>query len=237
MRAGSGFFLSHQVLMGNYHGGLPLMRNLLLLIFVSLLSAPAAFAQSDYGEWEFFIGYAHERANNGADRLDRRGLAILPGGATRRVDFVSERVPLNGFTGEAVANVHKNVGLVANFSATFGNVDYLDALSGQTYRARLSRYTMLFGPRFNFRNSSPVIPFAHALFGVSRSTADFRDDNFTCPDNSDTAFAMGLGAGMDIRASDLIDIRPIQVDYLPVFYNNRREDNIRFSAGIKFKTN
>lgn len=213
------------------------MRNLLLLLIVTLVSAPAAFAQSDYSDWEFFIGYAHERANNGADRLDARGLAILPNGTTRRVDFVSERVSHNGVTGEVVANVHRNVGLVANFSATFGSTNYLDRLTGQTYSARLSRYTMLFGPRFNLRNSSPVIPYAHALFGVARVNADFRDDDFTCPDTTDTAFAMAVGAGLDIKASDSIDIRPIQVDYLPVFFNNRREDNLRFSAGIKFKTN
>lgn len=211
------------------------MRNLLLLLIVTLVSAPTVLAQDDYSDWEFFIGYAHERANNGADRLDRRGLAINPNGTTRRVDFVSERVPHHGVTGEVVANVHRNVGLVANFSATFARTDFLDALTGQEFNARLSRYTLLFGPRFNFRNDSPVIPFAHALFGATKYNADFRDNDFTCPDTNDTAFAMALGGGIDVRVSDSIDIRPIQVDYLPVFFSERREDNLRFSAGIKFK--
>ena len=44
--------------------------------------------------------------------------AINPNGTTSRVDFVSKRVPYHGVTGEVVANVHRNVGLVANFSAT-----------------------------------------------------------------------------------------------------------------------
>lgn len=210
------------------------MRNLILLLAIGLLSAPAAIAQ-DYSDWEFFIGYAHERANNGADRLDARGQAISPTGVRSRVDFVSERIGHNGVTGEVVANVHRNIGLVTNFSATFTRTNYLDALSGRTFNARLSRYTLLFGPRFNWRNSSPVIPFAHALFGVARVNADFRDNDFTCPDTSDTAFAMALGAGLDIRAGDRIDVRPIQVDYLPVFFSQRREDNLRFSAGIKIK--
>ncbi len=82
---------------------------------------------------------------------------------------------------------------------------------------------------------SPLIPFAHALFGATRYKADFDDDDFTCPDTNETAFAMALGAGLDIKASDRIDIRPIQVDYLPVFFDNRREDGIRFSAGVKIK--
>ena len=210
------------------------MRKLLLLIAITLVCAPASLAQ-DYSNWEFFIGYAHERANNGADRLDARGVAINPNGTTRRVDFVSERIPHHGVTGEVVANVHRNVGIVGNFSATFANHDFVDALTGQRFDARLHRYTLLFGPRFNWRNDSRLIPFAHALFGVVRSKADFKNDDFSCPDTTETAFAMALGAGLDIRASDRIDIRPIQVDYLPVFFDDRREDGFRFSAGVKIK--
>jgi len=211
------------------------MRKLFLLFAIILVCAPAGFAQSGYSDWEFFVGYAHERASNGGDRLDSQGRAINANGTTSRVDFQNERIGYNGVTGEVVANVHKNVGLVGNFSATFANTEFNDRLSGRTFNARVSRYTLLFGPRVNFRNSSPLIPFAHALFGATRYTADFKNDDFTCPDTNETAFAMALGAGLDIRASDRIDIRPIQVDYLPVFFDNRREDGIRFSAGVKIK--
>ena len=211
------------------------MRKLLLLFAIVLVCAPAGFAQSDYSNWEFFVGYAHERANNGADRLDIRGRAINPNGSTRRVDFVSERIPYNGVTTELVANVTPHVGLVTNFAATFANTDFVDALSGQRFRARVSRYTLLFGPRYNWRNSSPFLPYAHALFGVARYQAKFRDNDFTCPDTSDTAFAMALGGGLDIRAGDHVDVRAAQVDYLPVFFSHKREDGLRFSAGIKIK--
>ena len=121
------------------------MRKLLLLFAILLVCAPAGYAQ-DYSNWEFFIGYAHERANNGADRLDRRGQAINPNGTTSRVDFVSEKIPYHGFTGEVVANVHRNVGLVANFSATFANTDFVDTLSGRRFNARVSRYLLVGGP-------------------------------------------------------------------------------------------
>ncbi len=209
------------------------MRNLFLLLVTILVSAPATLAQ-DYSDWEFFIGYAHERANNGADRLDARGVAISPTGATSQVDFVSKRVPHHGVAAEVVANVHRNVGVVANFSATFAGHDFVDARSGRTFDARLQRYTLLFGPRFNWRTSR-FIPFAHALFGASHYRANFKNDDFSCPDTSETAFAMGFGAGFDIKASDSIDIRPIQVDYIPIFWDRRREDGLRFSAGVKFK--
>jgi len=211
------------------------MRKLLLLFAILLVCAPAGFAQSDYSDWEFFVGYAHERANNGADRLDARGLIVNPNGSTQRADFVSKRIPYNGVTTEVVANVHRNIGLVANFAATFANTTFDDALTGRQFNARVSRYTLLGGPRFNWRNSSPFLPFAHALFGVTRYHADFRNLDFTCPDTSETAFAMALGGGLDIRANHRIDIRAIQVDYLPVFFSHGREDGLRFSAGVKIK--
>ena len=211
------------------------MRKLLLLFAILLVCAPAGFAQSDYSHWEFFIGYAHERANNGADRLDARGVAINPNGSTRRVDFVSKRIPYNGVSGELVANVTPHIGLVTNVAVTYANTDFLDALSGRSFHARVTRYTLLFGPRYNFRNSSPFIPYAHALFGLARYQAKFRNKDFSCPDTSETAFAMALGGGLDIRASKHIDIRAGQIDYLPVFFSHKREDGLRFSAGVKIK--
>src|SRR6267142_3708694 len=117
-RADSYFSYHHSlllVLMGNHQGGLPPMRKLILLFAILLVAAPAGFAQSDYSNWEFFIGYAHERANNGADRLDVRGRAVNPNGSTRRVDFVSDRIPYNGVSTEVVANVTPHIGLVVNF--------------------------------------------------------------------------------------------------------------------------
>ena len=211
------------------------MRKLLPLIAILLVCAPAGFAQTDYSHWEFFIGYAHERANNGADRLDVRGRAVNPNGSTQRVDLISERIPYNGVSTELVANVTPHVGLVTNFAATFANTDFVDALTGRTFHARVSRYTLLFGPRYNWRNSSPFIPYAHALFGVARYQAKFRNNDFTCPDTSDTAFAMALGGGLDIRAGNHVDIRAAQVDYLPVFFSHKREDGLRFTAGVKIK--
>lgn len=210
------------------------MRRLLLLLAISLAFAPAALAQ-DYSDWEFYVGYAHERANNGADRLDVTARRVLPNGSTAPVDFRSERVPHNGVVGEIVANVHPNVGIVANFAATFADTNLVDSLSGKTFNAKLQRYTLLLGPRFNWRNSTPLIPFAHALFGAAHYRAKFSNNDISCTNKEETAFAMGLGAGLDIRAGKHIDIRAGEVDYVPVFFQHKREDNLRFSAGVKIK--
>ena len=49
------------------------------------------------------------------------------------------------------------------------------------------------------------------------------------------AFALALGGGLDVHAGEHIDIRAIQVDYLPTFFNSTRQDNIRVGAGVKIK--
>jgi opacity protein-like surface antigen len=210
------------------------MRRLLFLFALTLAFAPATLAQ-DYSDWEFYVGYAHERANNGADRLDTTARRILPNGNTAAVDFRSKRVPHNGVVGEVVANVHPNVGIVANFAATFANTNLVDNITGRAFRTNIHRYTFLIGPRFNWRNSSPLIPFAHVLFGAAHYRAKFTDNDISCSNRDETAFAMGVGAGLDINAGKHIDIRAGQVDYIPVFFSRKREDNLRFSAGIKIK--
>ena len=212
------------------------MRNLLLLLAITLVCAPATLAQNrNYSDWEFYVGYAHERANNGADRLDATARRLLANGTTVPVDFRSERIPFNGVVGEVVANVHPNVGLVVNFAATFANTQFLDRLSGKQFNAKLQRYTLLMGPRFNWRNSTPLIPFAHALFGATHYRARFPNNDISCNSKDETAFALGFGGGLDIRAGKHIDIRAGEVDYLPVFFKHKREDNLRFSAGIKIR--
>lgn len=212
------------------------MRYLFLALAISLACAPACCAQDkDYSNWEFYVGYAHERANNGADRLDQTAVRKLPNGTTAAVDFRSERIGFNGGIAEVVANVHPNIGLVAEFSATFKSADFLDVRSGKRFRTDLQRHTMLFGPRFNWRNSTPLIPFGHVLFGAAYYRAKFPNGDINCPTKNETAFAMGIGGGLDIRAGSHIDLRAAQIDYLPVFFSHQREDNLRFSVGIKIK--
>ena len=46
---------------------------------------------------------------------------------------------------------------------------------------------------------------------------------------------MAFGGGLDVHAGEHIDVRVIQVDYMPTFFNSTRQDNIRATAGIKIK--
>jgi hypothetical protein len=53
----------------------------------------------------------------------------------------------------------------------------------------------------------------------------FPQFNFTI-DDSETAFAVKLGGGLDIRAGKRIDIRVFEFDYNPVFAGNRQPKSI-----------
>jgi opacity protein-like surface antigen len=207
------------------------VTKIFLLLLIGLVCAPVALAQSrDYSNYEFYGGYAYERANNNADRLDRNATATVNGA---RVDFVSERRGYNGFEAEFVQNLTRHIGIVTSVSGTYNKTGYLDNLSGRVLRASVARYDIMAGPRYNWRGSR-VTPFAHALFGVSLFHSSLNAP-LTPHDTTDTAFAMAFGGGVDIHASDRFDLRAIQVDYVPSFFDGKRQDAIRASAGIKIK--
>jgi opacity protein-like surface antigen len=210
------------------------MRKTLLLFVIALACAPVSFAQGgDYSFYEFYVGYAYERADNGADRLESGATAVVNGVNVARVDLQPARHSANGFLVEFNQNVHRNVGIVTSLSGTYDTVNYFDSLTGHTFRAKLQRYDLLAGPRFNARYSNAT-PFAHALFGVSHVRASF-NGVFNTQHKTDTAFAMAFGAGLDLSAGDHVDVRAGQIDYIPTFFNGKRQDNFRFSAGVKIK--
>ncbi|PYS63587.1 MAG: hypothetical protein DMF74_09670 [Acidobacteria bacterium] len=163
--------------------------------------------------------------------VQRAGAALRLNGRT--VDFVSEKVNYNGFNAEFNQNVTRHIGIVTSFTGTYNTTGYFDARSGRTFNARVQRYDLMAGPRYNWRPGG-VTPFVHGLFGISHMRASF-DDTLTPRVKSDTAFAMAFGGGLDVHAGEHLDVRAIQVDYLPTFFNGKRQDNIRAGAGIKIK--
>jgi len=207
------------------------MTRIFLLLLIALICAPAALAQSnDYSHYEFYIGYAHERANNNADRFDKEGRATFNG---TRVDFASQREGYNGSNAEFNQNINEHIGIVTSFTGTYDKTGYIDTRTGRTFNASVQRYDLMIGPRYNWRPEG-VTPFVHALFGVTHMRASF-DDVLTPRKKADTAFAMAFGGGLDVHAGEHIDVRAVQVDYLPTFFNGKRQDNLRVGAGIKIK--
>ena len=202
-----------------------------LLLLVALMFAPAAFAQNnDYSHYEFYVGYAYERAENNAATFDRNGKAQFNG---KTVQFDDKRENYNGFHAEFNQNITRHVGIVTSLTGTYNNNGYLDVKSGRAFAARAQRYDLMIGPRYNFRGET-VTPFVEAMAGVTHMRVNF-DDGLTNRKKADTAFAMAFGGGLDVHAGEHIDVRVIQVDYVPTFFNSTRQDNIRLGAGVKIK--
>jgi hypothetical protein len=93
-------------------------------------------------------------------------------------------------------------------------------------RANSSVYTYTVGPVLTAR--LPVIqPFVHALFGGARVSSGGVSDN---------AFAMLVGAGLDIGLRKGIGLRLVQADWLMTQFADHTQDKQgRASAGIVIK--
>ena len=82
-------------------------------------------------------------------------------------------------------------------------------------------------------------PFAYGLAGVARTKASFTTLGPTINfhlEKSDNSFAMALGGGLDIRATNKVSFRG-SMDYNPVFINDSitgTRDLVRFSLGVLF---
>lgn len=92
---------------------------------------------------------------------------------------------------------------------------------------------------FKARNSTRFTPFAHVLGGIAHTSATLTTPGPTFNlllKRSDNSFAMGLGGGLDIRASKRVSFRAM-MDYNPVFVNDSAtgtRDFVRFSLGVLF---
>ncbi|HWU41187.1 MAG TPA: hypothetical protein VN203_26330, partial [Candidatus Acidoferrum sp.] len=187
------------------------MRRLLLCSVLLLDFIPAARAQ----DVEFFGGYSYLRTSAG------------DGG-----------VGLNGWNVSATVNLLGSFGVVADLSQHYG--------AGSSPLAPVGRdgkgFTYLFGPQYSFRLVPHVTPFVHALFGGVQgqqvtigALCPVSNPNcgpFTQPE---TAFALGLGGGVDLKAFDHVWIRLAQVDYIRESFSNGAVNSPRFSAGIVFR--
>jgi hypothetical protein len=163
----------------------------------------------------------------------------------------------NGGGGDFVVNFNPWLGFVADLGiAKNGNIDdrNIDSIM----------FPFLFGPRITMRKSERWIPyFQYLLGGAYTSSSTSVDANIAATpiqpifvpglgevtdltafsgriSASQTAFAMALGGGFDIKLSRHVSFRPIALDWLMTrFQNYRTQDdnnqhNLRYSVGFNF---
>jgi hypothetical protein len=187
------------------------MRKLLTLscvvFFLTIVSAPKAF-----GQVELYGGYSH---------LGLNGAPSNSGSSS------------NGWEGSAYLHLLGPWGAEADFSNHYGVSPVLPS-NGGTYF--VPHFMELYGPRFTL--ALPKIhPFVHALFGTVHGVATVPSVSPLIGTTKVTENAVGLafGGGINVKATQHIWLRLIQVDYIRSQFSNNGQNETRISAGLVFR--
>jgi opacity protein-like surface antigen len=130
-----------------------------------------------------------------------------------------------GWDSEFQYNLKKWLGATADIGGNYGHV---------TAGAPMSHtYTFVFGPTLTHRGNNATF-FAHTLFGANKT------DLFSGggSSNSNTAFAMAFGGGLDLKISNTFALRLGQLDWLYTRHNLASsglkdfQNNIRYAGGV-----
>jgi hypothetical protein len=225
------------------------MRKLVLMGIMVLAMSCVALAE-DFPKFEVFGGYSYLRTD-----LNNNQPASFSGGLFKSFNLGS--AGLHGYDVSVAYNLNSWVGLKVDFSGNFGkqyfdgftdmlkvDTDYTGGTAGtptnyrtfpgQSGQMKFRQYNVLFGPEFSYRKAAKVRPFAHVLFGLTKSSAKNIDINYVEPIVApgggsvydyvqisgffkNTAPAIALGGGLDIKATSKVSIRLFQFDYIPSF--------------------
>lgn len=184
--------------------GVRLMKKLGFAVILLLGFAGMAVAQ-DVPVAEVFGGYSFFRCDAGDD------ISCNLNGWNAAVDF----------------NASDRWSVVADFSGHYGYLDGPVATPSGVYPwYDVKSHNFMFGPRYKMRTEK-VTPFVHALFGINHINPEAGD---TVQNN----FAMAFGGGVDVKVSDKMSVRALQLDYVTARADSDWNDNLRFSAGVVF---
>lgn len=219
------------------------MQKFALAICLAAFSGLTAFAQttttSDYKKAEVFVGYSNNQVGTGISPNDDFS------------EIVDDRETFHGFNVSGVYNFSRYLGIKGDVSGAYNNKDYdfsvptVPPATGRVaFEANSSLYNFLGGIQVKDNSSEARFkPFGHVLAGAGHGRVKVK--NLTCDITvdctgfegtaSETGFAAAFGGGIDIKLNDRIDIRAIQVDYNPIWFDGGTTHNVRFGIGLVFK--
>ena len=132
---------------------------------------------------------------------------------------VSNGVNQNGGSVSIAGNLNRWFGIAADVGG------YHAAPSGVS----LNTLTYMGGPRFSYRNSGRVTPFAQVLLGGARTSVSAFGTS-----GSTNGFAFSAGGGVDLGVTKHIALRP-QLDYIGMRVGSSTLNTVRGSFGIVFR--
>jgi opacity protein-like surface antigen len=211
-----------------------------MIALLALATQSAAQQTAGYHKWEFYGGYLHGRNVYSAKEDD-----VTFGGATQNIilctptadanfganfeKLLCKRNTFHGFDAAATYNVSRYFGIKADFSwqrhkATL--VDDFGAGGVQTSINTETKYEIFGGVQIKDNaTETRWKPFAHVLAGVVHEKLSGTDLNpvqgTTNYSDRPTSFALKLGGGLDVRLNHRLDLRAIEVDYVPIFAGSR----------------
>lgn len=219
------------------------MNKLLLALVLSLSTALLVTAQDSsdgYKKGELFIGYSNGQVDTGLGDFDDEELPF----------DIGDRETFHGFNVSGVYNVSRYFGLKADVSGVYNNQGFAFTVPTPTggtgsiaFETKNSLYNFLGGVQVkNNSNSGKLKPFAHALVGAAHTRVKISGlgcsvgvDCTGIESGSETNFAAAFGGGLDIRLSKRVQLRAIQVDYNPIWFEGGgRQNNIRLGFGFVF---
>jgi opacity protein-like surface antigen len=228
------------------------VKRFLLLAVLVVLIAPAALAQSDdYRKIEFFGGYSALSFDNLGGDTDNPDIN----------DLLSEKNTLRGFNLALTYNFGKYFGVKGDYSLHLREDNFSRPAGNGTIDTTVQNFLGGIQVKNNSKDGPWFKPFGHALFGVANQKIDvdspqlpavFGINDFHV---NETSFAMAFGGGIDIKLTDRIDVRAVQVDWniikrgdqqlgivlvptplqtvgQPFVLPGTRQDNLRLGVGI-----
>jgi opacity protein-like surface antigen len=192
-------------------GGFMKWKVVVSLLAVLSLFGVTAHAQEEVPKVDVFAGYSYLQANPGVSGVDT--------------------FHLNGGSASVAYNFNHFDHLLSGV-ADFGGYTNGNLLSTHV-SGTLSTY--MFGPRISYRHLGRITPFGQVLFGVAHADASAFGTA-----NTQNAFAMAVGGGVDYRLLHHLALRPFQVDYLMTRFNvgttgTQTQNNLRVSTGVVFR--
>lgn len=191
------------------------MRKAIVVALLTLGLATASMAQEN-PKAEVFGGYSYLRTSEGG------------------VDLNS-----NGASGSLSFNPSAPLGLVADFGYYHASPNVSSLIVGLPISTDVSvnTFSYLFGPKLAIRSHEKVTPFVQALFGGAHQKTTVKVSGISVSD-SEGAFAMALGGGIDVKATTNVAIRLVQAEYVLTKFtdgDNNRQNSLRISAGVVFR--